>query len=242
MFIKSGAILLLFIMQWFPAITLENYSHCKCCAASLLAAPRSKESSSDISEALASLGNIDKAAYTLKERFVRDAAIVDKLGETIGATDELRTIMKSARNVILSDVYHQSLQLDAELLQNAIERSPEPQQVLTSVSAVAADLSLKAKFSKTSRGDPFRLIQVVVRTISRSIETGGYEIWYVPKGWADAKKAYKRFDVLSSPSIMELPPGNYFVWAVRDKESIAPRPLSLGDDGKSKRIVDLPVK
>jgi hypothetical protein len=104
---------------------------------------------------------------------------------------------------------------------------------------VASDLEIKAAYIHSSRGTALRLVQVVVHTVKDSKELGGYEVWYVPKGWADDPGAFRRFGRLSSPTYTDLAPGNYLMWVQKGEVSAAKQTFSVGKQGKSRDELDL---
>lgn len=106
---------------------------------------------------------------------------------------------------------------------------------------LADELNVKLTYSQTLKGEPAGLISVIVQTLKDDQEIGGYEVWYVTKGWADSKDHYQRFDTLSSPAIKDLPPGNYFIWTQKGIVKTEQQPFTFGTDGISKREIQITV-
>jgi len=139
--------------------------------------------------------------------------------------------------------YRENLQSFARVTVALSEHPPTMDSFAEQLRLIEQDLSLKETFSSSSRGEPLSQIEAVIRTVDKdNRENGGYEIWYVPKGLEDYSEEYKRFDNLSTPAVMSLPPGNYVLWATKQNVTSDRRPLSLGEDGKSKREFTLVVK
>jgi hypothetical protein len=140
-------------------------------------------------------------------------------------------------------IYRENLESFSRVLMAVAENPPEPAQLKNQLDSIEWDLEIKLRFAASSRGEPLGQIQTVVYTVDTDNRAqGGYEIWYVPKGLEDYKAEYKRFDNLSTPAIMALPPGNYVLWTMKDNVTSDRRPLTLGDDRRSKRELTLVVK
>lgn len=142
--------------------------------------------------------------------------------------------------------YLKSLALDADLLAELAAR-PKPEsttqrQAMTEgVQAVAADLAIKVSHLKSRKKGP-TLVEVTVRAKGNGQDANDYEVWYVPKGWANKDAVFKRFDRLTNqdrPPRMFLPPGNYFVWLKKEPSKTPRQPLTVGGDGHAKREVEL---
>ena len=136
----------------------------------------------------------------------------------------------------------------AELLkQQANQKSKNPaewKKLYEALQEVDSDLTVKAKHIKGGRGGGATLVQVLVRSKKDAQDVAGYEVWYVPKGWAADSSTFKRFDGLtdaSNPPQMNLAPGNYFLWLSKGQPIPGRQPISLGGDGKTKREIDLVV-
>jgi len=146
------------------------------------------------------------------------------------------------------DQYLNSLQLDADLLAEfAAEPKPsseDKRQALTGgLETVASDLAIKVSHLKSPRKGP-ALVEVTVRARMNGVDVNDYEIWYVPKGWANKETVFKRFDKLTnqySPPRMFLAPGNYFMWLKKAPGKTERQPVTLGGDGNSKREIELPI-
>jgi hypothetical protein len=158
----------------------------------------------------------------------------------------LEEIVRSQPNVRIPQEYTASLQLDAQLLANLTglltPDSASRSSVYAGLADVALDIDIKVTYARSALTAGLRLVQVVVHTTRVDKEVGGYQVWYVPKGWADVKDQAKPFDRLSSPTYMDLPPGNYLIWTLKGETKSTRQPISLGDDGRSRREIDLPIE
>ena len=131
--------------------------------------------------------------------------------------------------------------MDANLLESLTEKR-EVESALIQLREVKSSLELKVKFAKSSKGNSLRLIQLLVKTVQGQNEVNNYEVWYVLRGWADVQDKYRRFDDLSSPAIKNMPAGNYLIWIQVSGKIVTERtPITLGDDGNSKRRITLSV-
>jgi DNA repair photolyase len=139
--------------------------------------------------------------------------------------------------------YRENLVAISRSLVRLSENVPSTNTLGLKLNAIEQDLALKEKFIGSTRGEPLSQIETVVHTEGKDThEKSGYEVWYVPKGLEDYKAEYRRFDNLSTPAVMSLPPGNYVLWATKENVISDRRPLTLGDDGRSKREFTLVVK
>lgn len=142
--------------------------------------------------------------------------------------------------------YDASLRSNARLLETLTRyKSPsatDREKLFKGLGDVALDLQIKVTYSRSALGSAFRLVQIVIHTKKQDKEIGGYQVWYVPKGWAAVKDEAKPFDRLSSPTYMELSPGNYVMWTHKDGANSKSQPVSLGEDGRSKKEIDLLIE
>lgn len=168
-----------------------------------------------------------------------------KLNDIQSNAKFLQDLFASTGESQLPPVYAQSLSLDAKILVRLVketrDRKYHKSEVYADVQNVAVDLSIKVAHIKYSRGGAIKNIQVVVHTKRADQEVTGYEVWYVPKGWASEQSAFIRFDRVSSPTSMDLAPGNYFIWLQSGQTKTSRLPVKLGGDGKSRRDIDLIV-
>lgn len=157
----------------------------------------------------------------------------------------LAEIARSQGNTKIPAQYDASLRSNARLLESLTRynsSATEKQKLYKVLGDVALDLQIKVIYSRSALGSAFRLVQIVVHTKEQDKEIGGYQVWYVPKGWADIKDQAKPFDRLSSPTYMELPPGNYVMWTHKAGNNSKFQPVSLGDDGRSRKEIDLLIE
>lgn len=158
----------------------------------------------------------------------------------------LYEIARAQPNMRMSAEYTASLSSDARLLESITifktHSAKERDRFYKVLDEVSSDLRIKVSYSRSALGSPFRLVQVLVHTRTQDKEVGGYQVWYVPKGWADVRDEAKPFDRLSSPTYMDLPPGNYLMWTHKRGRNSKRQPVSLGDDGRSRREIDLPIE
>jgi hypothetical protein len=197
-------------------------------------------------ESVRVLDSISSTSLILRKKYEnKNKPVVAKLDEIMSLILTLKRVANTQQDNLSPKVYLESLEADNQLLTSIIEGRVNSKNLMSVISAVASDLTLKVTYVKASRGSSFELVEVVVHTLKNTRdEVGGYEIWYVPKGWAAYPEAQKqrRFDRLSSPSVMKLAPGNFLIWAVKGDSYSGRVPITLGDDGMSKRVIDLTVK
>lgn len=162
----------------------------------------------------------------------------------------LQGLTTSSSGKEMPEEYLKSIKLDADLLKTLAEKrlSLDPKfdrtELYQGLEDVASDLEIKVATIKRSRGDAVKLIEVFVRAKKGEQEVGGFEVWYVPRGWANNPGQYRRFDSLSNPSnppSMNLAPGNYLMWLSKGKDATQRQPVRIGGDGRTKREFDLVV-
>jgi hypothetical protein len=175
-----------------------------------------------------------------------EANIHQLLNKITGNVKFLESMMTSDKPI--PKEYLESLALDLELLKKYAAQKPknraEQEMLYEGLQEVDSDLTVKANHIKGGRGGGASLVQVLVRSKKDAQDVAGYEVWYVPKGWAADSLAFKRFDRLtdaSNPPEMNLAPGNYFLWLSKGQPLPGRQPISLGGDGKAKREIDLTV-
>jgi hypothetical protein len=138
--------------------------------------------------------------------------------------------------------YLQHLQLDAELLGTIEDMDNPNHRDIALIDTVASDLRVKSLFAssqKRLKANPFKLINVKAHTKKAGDEVSGCEVWYVPIGWADKPEKYQAFDQQSSPTDQMLPPSNYLMWAKKNSKTGDKKPVTVGNDGKTEREIDL---
>jgi hypothetical protein len=139
-------------------------------------------------------------------------------------------------------IYANSLQLDSILL-NAWALKEFAGRTLTDresallLQDVADDLETKAAQCKLSRAGWASLVDVTVNTRRGAQLLSGYEVWYVPKGWASVRSMWQRFPQLSSPTGLSLAPGNYLVAVNKGR----PEQIRVGGTGQQHEQIDLLV-
>lgn len=108
--------------------------------------------------------------------------------------------------------------------------------------AINRDFKLKSEFGEKNPKLAFvAAVEVTVRTKDGVKEVPGYEVRYVVSAWNGVEKRYKSFEQNSSPTTRKLPPGEYWMWARKDKKDGEKRKVSLGENGELKGSVDLTV-
>lgn len=175
-----------------------------------------------------------------------------KTPEVSTQLEQIRTHISELQNVVRSRplmlgpeprIYQENLELFSRVMIAVAEHPPATDRLIDQLNSIERDLAIKRRYASSSRGEPLGQIQTVVYTVDTENQSkGGYEIWYVPKGLEDYNREYKRFDNLSTPAVISLPPGNYVLWTTKDTVTSDRRPLTLGDDGRSKREFTLVVK
>lgn len=218
-------------------------SLCLVLATLFIWAPGSNAQSSTSPQALRLLKSMRTSVTILQNRSgQKDKDIAAKLQEVVTRIQELQRLVDINPDETPPKIYLDSLSADDALLMAIAQKRLMKKQLMEQLGEVESDLSSKITFARAARGGTFGLVEAVVHTVRDKDEVGGYEVWYVPKGLAGTSGYERPFDRLSSPSLMRLAPGNYFIWSVKDGVRGERRPLSLGNDGASKREVDLPVK
>jgi len=194
-------------------------------------------------DAVQILSSMNGTVETLQARYRRSKSISTELGQISKKIIELRSRVRQEPNIPQPVRYIKNLAAYAKFLQLLADRPVGNEQMLSALREITSDLDIKVIYSKGSRGQPLREIETIVHTVKDgNKEISGYEVWYVPRGLVDYPDEHKRFDNLSTPAIMPLPPGNYILWAAKGKSVSERRPLTIGDDGRSKRQYYLPVK
>lgn len=179
---------------------------------------------------------------TLLNRKSLNSSAKEELEVIAIAIKELERVLKVDSVSVRHPAYQEALEMDAKLLESVIQEE-KLETVLSKLREVRSSLGLKVRFAKSSKGSSFRLIQLLVKTVQGQLEVNDYEVWYVPRGWADVSDKYRRFDDLSSPAIKDLPAGNYLIWLQITSKVVTERvPITLGEDGKSKRRVTLSIR
>ena len=178
---------------------------------------------------------------------LKATGLLDKIGSSVTF---LQGFTASSSNKEMPDEYLKSLKLDADLLKTLAGRkySPNPKLDRTELHQrledVASDLEIKVNTIKRGRGGAVKLIEVIVHAKKGEQEVGGFEVWYVPRGWDNNPGQYSRFDRVSNPAnppAMNLAPGNYLMWLSKGKDATPRQLVRIGGDGKLKREVDLVV-
>lgn len=83
-------------------------------------------------------------------------------------------------------------------------------------------------------------VSVNVRTKAGGDEVRDYEIWYVTKFEAELPDQIHRFDSLSSPTAVTLPPGSYLIWAKKGSFTTERQSLDVGGKGlQQNRDIDV---
>lgn len=191
-----------------------------------------------------SLGDLTKR-FSNKSRRGIDTKIYQSLDSISENVKFLEAVMNRG-NTILPE-YLEGVSLDAELLKKlAAQKSKtglQRKNLYDGLKEVEADLTLKVTGPRTGSGEVVRVVEVRVRTKRGNHDVGGYQVWYVTKGWAKDTTKSKPFDRLtdpSNPSSMKLAPGNYFIWLGK-KPVTDPQPVSIGAYGETRREIEVPV-
>lgn len=193
-------------------------------------------------DAVGVLTSISSQVKKIEEKVGSDRSVKDKTIEVRRKIRELSEFIVDSKKSGFSANYVNSLVVYDETLRTFAE-SParDPGSLLNILEGLSEDLTAKIVFARASRGSSNSDITVVARTIENDAEISGFVVWFVPRAWLDAKSHYQRFDRISSPSILELPPGNYFIWAEKGALHSAPQPVSLGADKRSRKEIDIVV-
>ena len=195
------------------------------------------------SSALKILDSLNIKLEILQNRDRTNEDLLAQLRQTSLEVRELRSVIALSGEGPQSQRYLDNLTSYSSVIQRFIDTTVPSKEMLKVLREVSSDFHTKVIYSKTSRGQPLREVEAIINTVKAGKgEVSGYEVWYVPRGLVDYPDEYKRFDNLSTPAVMPLPPGNYFLWATRDNVVSERRPVTLGDDSRSKRYYDLPVK
>jgi hypothetical protein len=202
-----------------------------------------KAQSATSPDAVQSLNSMSNSTLLLQSKYSKKSkAIAGKLLEISVLVQEMRAAIKARLPKTKPEIYLENLSAISKLLKNLSGKPPKKELLLKKLEEVASDLALKVAYGRSSRGEPFAQIEAVIRTIKGTNEISSYEVWYVPVALEEYSEDHMRFDNLSSPAVMKLPPGNYLIWAKKGNYKSERRPLTLGNDGSSKRRYDLPVQ
>jgi hypothetical protein len=198
-------------------------------------------SSTDI---IKSLEVMDTYVEQLQRKYNKDEYIRERVPQISTKLKELRNLINKLQKKQTSKIYLDSLVVYENLLKEYAENNSKKldEKLKKGLKELDDELSVKIIFGKASRGSEITFIDVIVETLKDGQEKGDYEIWYVSKGWADEKSHYQRFDSLSTPAIMNLPPGNYLIWTRKNGIVTEATPLSLGGDKRSRRVIQLIVR
>jgi len=85
-------------------------------------------------------------------------------------------------------------------------------------------------------------ITVMVRTKRGNTQVGGWEVWYVQRGWANSQTKWRRFDSISdvqTPARQVITPGNYLMWTKQGERSGTRLLVPIGGGGRSEQTLDL---
>lgn len=138
-------------------------------------------------------------------------------------------------------------QKELEFTKIALEQAKNPdlttRRRVELCNSIVSDLNAKAKFATANAADPYLFVDVTVETRKGTREVEGLEVWYVPSALIDDRQRHRRFDRVSSPTRQAVAPGYYYMWTKDiDRSKEGGRELvTLGDDGKLRRTIDLPA-
>lgn len=179
-----------------------------------------------------------------KSRVGIEARIARSLDSITENVKFLEAVMKLGNK--MPPEYLEGVSLDAELLKELASRKPKNAVHLNSLydglNEVDSDLTLKVTGPR-SGGEVARVVEVLVRAKRGNQDVGGYQVWYVTKGWAKDGTKSRPFDRVtdpSNPSSMKLAPGNYLIWLGKDPVTDR-QPVSIGANGESRREIEVPV-
>jgi len=138
--------------------------------------------------------------------------------------------------------YRRQLAGTATLVERAAnDAGPTP--LTTLIGPLADDLETKLGHCQASGGRLGRLIAVRVRTVQGSREAPDWQVLILPRLFAAAPGAAPTpFARLSSPTVEQLVPGRYLLWA-RDpaRGRVSERQVLVVGDGRDALDIDLPV-
>jgi hypothetical protein len=148
---------------------------------------------------------------------------------------------RTSSQYAMIDDYLAALHGDLRVLRR-LKNGTDDRTSLGTLREVALDLQIKGDNCRSSADGLGKEIKVKVHTKAAGKEVGGFEIYYVPKGMLDMKRAQDRFARESSPTDEKvLNPGRYAIWACKKGFTGDTATLSIGGHGETRLEVDLEV-
>lgn len=136
--------------------------------------------------------------------------------------------------------YKASLEVNVALMSEVVKKKLPPKKALPVLQDVRDDLRVKAEDCRLNPQGWDALVEFTVHTKQAMQPVSGYEVWFVPKGWADKPEKWARFSSLSSPTAKPLAPGRYMI-RLKKESATAPEPVTVGGEGKPKQDHDMRV-
>lgn len=209
----------------------------------LFAIPGLGQAMVSVSPVFKTLLNISKNVKQIEEKNRDNKTIHEHAVQIDTKVSELTKVFADSKKTNFSNQYLTSLVIyDEALTKYANSSSDRPDKLVTVLQGLLDDLNAKLVFAKASRGSSGSEVSVTVKTIRNNKEESGFIVWFVPRAWLDTRAQYQRFDRASSPSIMDLAPGNYFIWAEKGDFKSPEQPLVLGADKKSRREIEIVIQ
>lgn len=175
-----------------------------------------------------------------KRKYILDSRISALLTDIADDTMYLHDKWMSAKAEPSPAIYKSALEVNKSLLEEVVNKGLSAEKALPILQDVRDDLRVKAEECKKSSRGWDSLIELTIITVKDLQPVSGYEVWFVPKGWADRPEKWERFPKLSSPSIKRLAPGRYMFRLKKEVEARA-EPVTVGGEGKPRMEQDMRV-
>lgn len=109
--------------------------------------------------------------------------------------------------------------------------------------AALDDLTFKTQWIAANNltATPTSLVKVTVHTKRSGVETKHWTVWFVRAGWEGEKNSTYAFEKESSPTVRDMVPGPYTMWASHKNKRGERKQVLVGDDFKQTKDVDLEI-
>lgn len=190
------------------------------------------------------LETIQQLMGTIREKFVFKREMKSECNLIISRAKSLQELYQQNGEKGVSSLYRSTLTPYLKTLEEYSRKKngKADARLIETIQKLNSELNIKLTYARNLKGSYFSDVEVSVDTQISSRPVSGYEVWCVPQGWKGHPDHYERFDNLSTPAAKNLPPGNYFIWAVKGgKSKSAWYPFSFGSDGQKKRWIEVEV-
>lgn len=184
----------------------------------------------------APLSSLAASIVQLNDRARSDSALpAAKLTKLHSQVGDLTSLYGQSYSVVPT-VYAQSLQFDADRLQQA--RTMSPDDAAWIISGVASDIDAKHKFALSANllgGQPPAAVSVTVEIKRNGQTLSGYIVRWAPQLWPDTIVSEFNGDPLHG----DLSPGLYIATALLNGTVAISQPKPVGLGGHSNETIDI---